>query len=916
MKNLLYIFVLLFFSFSACQQKEKKISYNDHIRPILNKKCLPCHGGVKAEAGFSLLFREDAMGEMDSGKKAIVPGNHKKSELYQRLISTDPESRMPQEAAPLLKEEIDLIATWIDEGAAWEDHWAYIPPELPELPPIESDWIKNNIDYFVLNRLQKEGFVPALTADKNTLLRRVSFDLIGLPPNEEQMDKFLNNSSTNTYEQLVDELLDSQHFGERWAAMWLDLSRYADSKGYEKDPHRNIWRYREWVINAFNRDLPFDQFTIEQLAGDLLDQPTQDQLIATAFHRNSMTNTEGGTDDEEFRVTAVLDRLNTTFDVWQGTTIGCVQCHSHPYDPIRHEEFYELSAIFNNTKDADLDGEIPNLELYQEGPTQEVEKVIDFIQALDANKTIQKEAPLATRIKEALFPTLLPIHCDDFLNIEFRGNGASNWARNLLMGKNRKYYFKFDKIDLTGLTAISYTYSTDGDDARLELRLDSLGGPLVQTIDFESTKEVKNEKGKRINKIQKLPIDAITGQHSLFFELLNTTDEIPDGNVVVGEIELHYENKYQAIAKLEEHKKELIQLRKKADYTPIMQAKSVDFQRETNVFERGNFSTKGEVVQPGVPRIFPAMNQEDPDRLAFAKWLVNEKNPLTARVIVNRFWEQIFGTGIVETVEDFGTQGFKPTHPELLDYLAMRFMQEHQWSVKALLKEILMSATYQQSSKTIATKTEKDPYNQLLSRGARFRLSAEQIRDQALAVSGLLFDTIGGESVMPVQPDGIWQVVYSGMDWKTATDRNKYRRGLYTYWRRTTPYPSMTTFDSPSREFCVSRRIRTNTPLQALVTLNDPVFLEAAESLSTKMKKKGDQNLIQSIIAGYRLALAKEPDTETIQILSNLYYQAEQQLEPRTISVAQQESGDFEIKDPMTVVANAIMNLDAFMMKE
>ncbi|HMQ61958.1 MAG TPA: DUF1549 domain-containing protein, partial [Flavilitoribacter sp.] len=397
---------------AACQRTDDRISYNRDIRPIFNKKCLPCHGGVKKLGGFSLLFREEALGSTDSGKPAIVPGSHKKSELYHRLTEQDPGKRMPQESDPLSAGEIRLIARWLDEGAQWEEPWSYIPPKETPAPKNDSDWPQADLDRFVLKRLEQEGLKPEVPAAPATLIRRVSLDLTGLPPTPEMVEAFTADPSEKTYAALVDSLLASPHFGERWAAWWLDLARYADSQGYEKDGHRNIWQFRDWVIGAFNRNLPFDEFTIEQIAGDLLPAPTRDQLVATAFHRNTMTNTEGGTDDEEFRTAAVIDRLTTTFDVWQSTTIGCVQCHSHPYDPIRHDEFYSLLACFNNTQDADLDNELPRLDMYKPEDSARIGEVIGYINRLKPGAEINGSDDLNEQIRRALFPRLFPRDCD------------------------------------------------------------------------------------------------------------------------------------------------------------------------------------------------------------------------------------------------------------------------------------------------------------------------------------------------------------------------------------------------------------------------------------------------------------------------------------------------------------------------
>lgn len=896
-----------------CGNQRQLISYNQHIRPIFNAKCLSCHGGVKAKGGFSLLFEEEAFADTDSGEPAIVRGNHQKSELYRRLIHHDPEERMPQDADPLTEEEISLIARWIDQGARWEEHWAYLPPQMPAIPNVQSEWVKNDIDPFVLRKLQENGLPPEAEADRNILIRRLGLDLTGLPPAPAEVDAFVNDTSPDAYEKVVDRLLASPHFGERWAAMWLDLARYADSKGYEKDPYRNIWRYRDWVIEAFNRDLPFDRFTIEQLAGDMLPDPSREQLIATAFHRNTMTNTEGGTDDEEFRIAAVIDRLNTTYEVWQATTMSCVQCHSHPYDPFRHEEFYQSYDFFNQTQDGDLDTDVPRLASFPEMEEENLREIIQFVAELEPEKKIDAGARWGAQVRQALFPLLLPILCDDFENVSFRDNsGVTNWIYNLKSIEGKSFRFLFADIDLTGLQEIVYNYKSGGRDARIELRIDDPEGQLIQQHSF-----LLSEGWESIT----LPVEPVSGRHDLFFEIVNTTAKAPDGMIDIRAIELVYENRAVISEEEKAKREELIALfSRKADYTPVMKAKTPEMARPTKVFDRGNWLVQTTPVEGRAPGVLRRDQAGPSNRLEFAQWLVSADNPLTARVIVNRFWEQLFGQGLVETLEDFGTQSDPPSHPELLDYLALQFMNEHQWSVKGLLKEIVLSAAYRQSSRTSREKQELDPYNRLLSRGARFRLSAEQIRDQALAVSGLLHDTIGGRSVMPPQPEGVWQIVYSGESWQTPKDEMRHRRGLYTYWKRTTPYPSMVAFDSPSREFCVSRRIRTNTPLQALVTLNDPVYLEAAQSLARRMKEAGGADLESCFRAGYKLAVAKEADAETVAVLQTLYEQAEAELQnspPRAQPIAYREDpNDPQVSDPMTVVANALMNLDAFLTKE
>jgi len=889
----------------SCGGDTSRISFNEHVRPILNKNCLVCHGGIKKLGEFSLLFEEDVFAPTKSGKSPIVPGSHSKSELYQRIASNDPEMRMPQDAEPLSKEEIDIIAEWIDQGAEWENHWAFVAPKSPEIPPAFSDWVKNNIDHFILTELDKAGLEPQTEAQKSILIRRLSLDLTGLPPEPDEVRDFVNDTSPQSYEKLVDHLLQSPHYGEKWAALWLDLARYADSKGYEADHARNIWRYRDWVIDAFNDDMPFDQFTIEQLAGDLLDNPTSDQLIATAFHRNSMTNTEGGTKDEEFRVVSIVDRVNTTFEAWQSLTIGCVQCHDHPYDPIRQKEFYQTFAFFNTTQDNDLGSEYPYLEIYREEDEKKIREVVGWIREIKKQPKLEVDEISTEHVRDALFPKLIPEYVDDFKSIILAGT-IHNGSNNANTQKDKDYYFMYSDIDLAKLKGVKLNFSTDGADVRLEIFLDSLEGEKILAEDLPFTRELKNDKGFITQSWEvDVPDHAV---HDLIFQLINVTGELPDGIISIKEITLDYDIETFQSPKLLSLQEQLKELRRNADFTPIMKEEKV-FIRKTHILERGNWMIKGDEVALGVPSFLPEMSSDlSRDRLGLAKWMVNSENPLTARVLVNRLWEQLFGTGIVETSEDFGTQGDKPSHPEMLDYLAREAMDNHNWSVKRILKEMVMSAAYRQSSHLSAEKLEKDPYNRLLSRGPRFRLSAEQIRDQALAVGGLLDKNIGGKSVMPSQPDGVWQVIYSNLKWET-TEAEKYRRGLYTFWRRTTPYPSMVSFDSPSREFCVSRRIRTNTPLQALVMLNDPVYIEAAQGLAGRMSRFAPHDTDQAIRIGYEIALCRQPDDETVRILTDLYESAKEEI------VAVSNQTEMKI-NPLVVVASAIMNLDEFVTKE
>ncbi|MDZ4699410.1 MAG: PSD1 and planctomycete cytochrome C domain-containing protein [Rhodothermales bacterium] len=705
------------------------VSFNDDIRPVLNANCLRCHGGVRQAGGFSLLFPDEAQVPGESGRIPIVPGQPDSSEVIRRIRHSDPEERMPFEHPPLSGDQIDLLTRWIEAGAPFETHWAYVPPDSTLTPPdISSPWIRNDIDRFILTRLEAQDLVLSPEAACYDLLRRLALDLTGLPLAPDQADAYCRAPGEKAYLTLVDSLLATPAYGEHLAATWLDLARYADTKGYRPDLHREIWPYRDWVIEAFNADMPFDRFTIEQLAGDLLPDPTISQRTATAFHRNSMASDEGGTDDEEFRVAGVIDRVNTTWEVWMGTTMVCVQCHSHPYDPFRHEEYFTSYAFFNNTADTDHYSEAPHLATY------------------DA------------------------------------------------------------------------------------LRADSV-------------------------------------------------------------------------------------------HTPIMMELEGDARRVTHRFTRGNWLDPAEVVEPGVPGSLPAMAPELPrNRLGFARWIVSPDHPLTSRVLANRLWAGLFGRGIVQTLEDFGTQGEPPTHSELLDWLAVRLRTTHGWRIKPFLREIVLSATYRQTSRLTPELLEQDPANLWLARGPRVRLSAEQIRDQGLVVSGLLHPSIGGPSVMPAQPPGIWSVqLRPQIQWKNADNpEDRRRRALYTYWRRSSPYPSMAAFDSPSREQCVSRRVSTNTPLQAFVTLNDPVYVEMARGLASRMAEAGP-GLEDQITHGYRLTLLAPPSSETLGTLTELHHAARARYAGAPADTLAAAAGPLQPATPeraaLVQVASALLNLDAFIMK-
>ncbi|MGV3587490.1 MAG: DUF1553 domain-containing protein [Adhaeribacter sp.] len=896
--------------FSCIRQPEKSVDFNADVRPILNTKCISCHGGVKEKSGFSLFSRADALRKNNSGKPAIIPGDPENSEFIRRLMSKDPEERMPYHAEPLPQAEIDVLKQWIKEGAEWADHWAYIAPKNPKVPAGELRAAVNPIDNFVQARLQQEGLKPAPIADKATLLRRLSLDLIGLPPTEKEVKDFIQDNSPKAYEKQVDRLLASPHFGERWAAMWLDLARYSDSKGYEKDDYRNVWRYRDYVIKSFNQDKPFNQFTIEQLAGDLLPQPTEEQLIATAYHRNTANNDEGGTDDEEFRTAALLDRVSNTWEVWQGTTMSCVQCHSHPYDPFRHEDFYQSMAFFNNTRDED----IPN-----ESPTLVHLKPEDEVLVKELKAWVTKELPTAqrtteiTRIENLVRISEPKIHPHAFDKLT---NAAL--ADGKYLGGGHNGFARLKSVNLTGKTDLILSVANRKGGGTLQIRQDHLNGEVLAEFKTAPEQEGRGYRREIIN------LKPTTGKHDLYVVFLNPALANPQDYVYQLEW-LLFTEPLPGADKLgyAETKSKLQQLlNAQAEKTPIMQENSRDFWRQTYLFERGDWKTKGKVVKPGTPKFLNVFAKYQPNRLGLAQWLVSPDNPLTARVTVNRFWEQLFGYGLVESLEDFGSQGTKPSHPELLDWLALNFQHEQGWQVKKLLKLLVLSHTYQQSSKTTPELTQKDPANRLLARGPRVRLTAEQIRDQSLAVGGLLSSKMYGRSVMPPQPEGVWQVVYSGMKWETSPGEDAFRRAVYTFWRRSVPYPSLQTFDAAGREICVSRRIRTNTPLQALVTLNDTVYMLAAQGLARKMQQAGKSPEAQ-IISGYEAALFRKPVTLKLKALTKLYQQADIYYSQRPRELSQFIGKEAASQNPaprqlaaLTLVANAILNLDEFVMKE
>jgi mono/diheme cytochrome c family protein len=765
-----------------------KVDFARDIQPLFAARCYRCHGSKRQAGGLGLHRREPARAGGDSGP-AFIPGKSGQSRLVRYVSGLDRDHVMPPsgKGERLTTREIGLLRAWIDQGASWpqsadlrvaSEHWAYRRPVRPPLPAVKDrQWARNGIDFFVLARLEKEGLQPAAEAERSALIRRVSLDLIGLPPSVAEVDAFLKDTSPDAYERVVDRLLASPHYGERWARPWLDLARYADTNGYEKDRPRRIWLWRDWVIRALNEDMPFDRFTIEQIAGDLLPKATVWQKVATGFHRNSMLNDEGGINAEEFRVVAVKDRVDTTATVWLGTTLECAQCHSHKFDPFSQEEYYRFLAFFNQTEDKGVGN----------GP----------------------EIPVRT------------------------------WRERA----------KLDTI----------TSELEALDNRL--------------------KEEEKKRGPGVKKIK----DQIAGKMA---EMLNV----------------------------------------QAPTTMVMA--ELKKPRPNYVMLRGNFRQKGKVVEPGTPEVLHPFPKDAPrNRLGLARWLVSRDNPLVGRVTVNRHWQTIFGRGLVQTPEDFGTQGDRPTHPELLDWLAVDFVNTG-WSMKRLHRLMVTSSTYRQSARVSPELLKRDPYNVLYSRGPRLRAEYETLRDVALSAGGLLSQRIGGPSVMPPQPPGVWENSFGFYDlpnfrWKEATGDSRYRRGLYIFLRRSALYPTFKMFDAPSREVCSVRRPRTNTPLQALATLNDPVFVEAAGGLARRTLREARGTTGDRAAWAFRVCVSRQPTGREVDRLVALYkkalarYRSNPKAAAALVKHCRVSVEGMKVDElaAWTVVANVLLNLDETLTK-
>ncbi len=937
--------VLLLFPLFAFAKKD--IDFNTQIKSLLSNRCIACHGPDEEhrEAGLRLDTFDGATRDID-GYSAIMPGNPEDSEILFRVTLEDGDQElMPPKGRGerLSEEEVALLTEWIKQGAKYDKHWSYKAPLRTQVPEKE-----HPVDFFIDQRLKKEGLTRSDAADKRTLARRVSLDLIGLPPSLDELNEFLADTSSVAYFEYVDRLLARSEFGEHWARMWLDLARYADSAGYADDRSRTIWGYRDYVIRAFNKNLPFDQFTIEQLAGDLLANPSQEQLVATAFHRNTQTNNEGGTNDEEFRNVAVVDRVNTTFATWMGTTMACAQCHTHKYDPITHHEYFKVFDIFNQTEDADRRDESPVLELkdrsvdmLRESIRKQIEDQKKQISAIQ-EKQKAKEAEMPERSGSVMtrFVRVTNLVKQGFLHlaeVEIYADGEnvarSGRASQISTGFNGPAKLAIDGNTNGDYAKMSVTHTNKEDNPWLEIDLGSLRKvdqiKIYNRTDSGTAFRIKefqiialNEK-RMPNWVQNVNVTPNPNHIAVvpkFFESFST-----EQNQAVAQYNLDADPTELTVAqkKLKDLQDRLNGI--KGPTVPVLRERPKEKRRNTFVHLRGSYLSHGDQVHAGFPTaLFEAPEGVSaPSRLDFAKWIMDPNNPLTPRVTANRFWEKLFGIGLVATSEEFGSQGELPSHPHLLDWLATE-MVRLKWDVKAFIKLLVTSETYRQSSHVTDDMAANDPANRLLSRGPRIRLSAEMVRDQALAVSGLLSSKMYGVPVKPPQPDmGLKAAFGGGIDWQTSAGEDRYRRGLYTTWRRSNPYPSMVAFDAPNREVCTVRRDRTNTPLQALVTMNDPVYIEAAQALARKMVCSG-KSVDEQISKGFEICLSRKPDADELNRLVALFEQIkEKYLQDQNLAKQMATDPIGPVPSGMnttdlaalTVTSNVLLNLDEILMK-
>jgi hypothetical protein len=1031
----------------------RPVDFNRDIRPILSDACFACHGpdDKQRQAGLRFDTKEGAFRKPG----VIVAGNSASSRLIERITAKDPDVRMPpvNSGHALTEKQIETLRRWVDEGARWETHWAYLAPKRPELPRVNNaSWPRNGIDHFILARLEREGLKPQAEADRVTLLRRVTYDLTGLPPGPAELDSFLADKSPDAYEKRVDQLLGSPHYGERMAVEWLDLARYADTHGYHIDSHREMWPWRDWVIKAFNNNMPFDRFTVEQLAGDLLPDATVDQKVASGFNRNHMINFEGGAIPEEYQVEYVVDRVEATATAWMGMTLGCARCHSHKYDPLTQKEFYQFFAFFNTVAEEGLDGRTGNAKPLLPLPTEQQKARLDEI-----NRTIKakeealsdKEVAPVEQQWEKAFAGKVAASARDGLTAHYELDGSFSdvtgryqhgrvvkgdptfeqgrvgraasfdgetevsfgnvgsfdtadkfslavWLRpssNLPVAALQKiedtetrrgYEMLFDDIALIGIQKfaarltvrliahwpdnaieirtrerlamgdyhhIALTYDGTGRAAGLRLYLngepgdaeivrDNLRGSIQTGAELEVGDKLKGTPYKRQVDDLRLYSRVLSAdevkQIAIDYPVRATLSGVFGKQTKEERSRVRdYFLTYAAPDSLRKLYAELKELKRQRDdsekqITTAMVMAEMEKPRETFVLGRGDYRNKTEKVTPGVPAVLPPLAKgATPNRLALAKWLVDPAHPLTARVAVNRYWQMYFGHGVVKTSEDFGSQGEPPVHAELLDWLATEFTRSG-WDVRAMQRLIVTSATYRQSSKVAPALLERDPENRLLARGPRLRLSAEMIRDNALAASGLLSPALGGPSVFPYQPKGLWEEMafgegFTAQVYRQSTGRDLYRRSLYTFWKRTVPPAALATFDAPDREKCTVRRALTNTPLQALVLMNDPTYVEAARAMAERAIKEGGKDAGNRVAYAFRLATARMPTREEARVLGGVLakqlvrYRSDKKAALDLLSVG--ESKWDTGLDPAELaawatVASVILNLDEAITKQ
>jgi hypothetical protein len=973
-RSTILLFALAYFCVdSSFAEDATKLSYARDVRPILSKNCFQCHGpdDKTREADLRLDEAESAYSSAEHDP-AIVPGKPTESELIARITSDDEFLQMPppDSKISITPQQIKILKLWIDQGAEYEEHWSFIKPERPEVPYF--DLLENPIDGFIRADLKKVGLKSNPPADRYTLVRRVYLDLIGLPPTLQQADAFVNDARPDAYQQLVEELLASPHYGERWARRWLDLARYSDTNGYEKDRPRSMYSYRDWVINALNSGMPFDQFTIEQIAGDLLPDATQSQKIATGFHRNTMVNEEGGVDPQEYRFHAMVDRVGTTGTTWLGLTIGCAQCHTHKYDPITHDEFYSMMAFLNNADEPTMKVIDPQITVQQEIIQQQID---DYREQLADNFPPPPEDQRGkyltprenqSRYQHQQFRDWLEKQQAAYVHWEtVKPDNVTSNTPNITILDDKSVLVSGDQTKNDIFTVLMTTAAKQITGIRLEaLPHESLpfGGPgratihagvekggefFLSGIKFEvrqgtdqkwmpvkpaSAKasfardnrlaehsiDGKSDTGWSVNpriaeRHQAVyqfadPIENATGQlqfrirleHESFHPAglgrfrFSVTDQAGELQAFDRPLQIEQILRKRAGGRTLNEKRALMQrfleqtplLKKEQEHlanltqqlpdyptTLVMQERPEQFPRTTHRHHRGEFLSPKEELSPTVPAVLHDLPEEATrDRLMFARWLVDRENPLTARVVMNRQWEAFFGRGIVRTTEDFGLQGELPTHPELLDWLAVEFM-ESGWRLKQMHKLIVMSKTYRQSAAVSEQTAKIDPENRYLSHASRVRLEAEIVRDNALASSGLLSRKIGGPSVFPPQPPGITEAAYGRLNWVVSKGEDRYRRGLYTFNKRTAPYAMFSTFDAPSGESCLSRRDPSNTPLQALTMLNSEVLLEAAQQMALRSLQKSPQDVRQQILTMFRESLIRPPSEEELTLLAEFYEQ-------------------------------------------